>query len=815
MKPAIESAGLDYVCRRSVATRGNIVGTIIQDLNDSHIVLADLTDRNANVFYELGVRHALKDRSILIAQKEEDIPFDLRAYAYHVYGWKTPEDKKTLADKIHLLLMDIDSKPNRPDNPVSDFLKVRRSPEIEEAVVQLPKTEIEQAPEPNHEPAPLPQVIMLTKMRRFEGNPILRPLTKNKWEADGALNGCPVRDGSKIHFVYRAVSPPQKIADNELPLSTIGYALSNDGIHFTNRRQFIKPEYDWEQFGCEDPRVTKMDGKFYIFYTALAAFPFRAPGIKVGVVITRDFNNVQEKHLITPFNSKAMSLFPEKVDGRYAAVLSVNTNLPPTRIAVAYFDHEKQMWSPSYWKGWYSLLDDNIIPLERTPQDQIVAGAPPIKTKYGWLLIYSYIQNYYSPPAVFGIEAALLDINNPQRIIARTEGPLLVPQEEYEEYGKVPNVVFPTGAMVKDGNLYIYYGAADTTCAVATCQLEILLEDMLETNIKQVRLNRFAGNPIIKPDSRLAWQSRAVFNPAALYESGRVHLTYRAMSEDNTSVIGFASSADGYNFEERSPEPIYIPRENFEAKLVPGGISGCGDPRLTKIGDTIYMSYTAFNGKNEPQVALTHIKLEDFIARSWNWNWSRPTLISPPNVPGGEATIFPKKIKGKYAILHSLGINICLDYVDDLQFRGNKWLKGNVIMSPKDELPDTEKLGISGPPIETREGWLLLYYCVSRKTQPMTYYITAALLDLKDLSKIIARRKVPILEPETPYELYGQVNNMVFSCGAVVVGEDLVVYYGGADSVIAVATMKLSELLNSLITWAGLETELTRLVKKK
>ena len=97
----------------------------------------------------------------------------------------------------------------------------------------------------------------------------------------------------------------------------------------------------------------------------------------------------------------------------------------------------------------------------------------------------------------------------------------------------------------------------------------------------------------------------------------------------------------------------------------------------------------------------------------------------------------------------------------------------------------------------------------------MTYYVATALLDLKDPSKVIARRKVPILEPETPYELYGQVNNVVFPCGAVIIGDELFVYYGGADSVIGVATMKVSELMNSLITWAGLETELTKLVKKK
>ena len=653
----------------------------------------------------------------------------------------------------------------------------------------------------------------MTEMRRSEENPIIIPMSENPWEADGAFNGCPVHDGKKIHFVYRAVSAPQKISGYELPLSTIGYALSNDGIHFKNRRQFIKPEYDWEQFGCEDPRVTKMNGNFYIFYTALSTYPFCAPCIKVGVAITRDFKKIKEKHLVTPFNSKAMSLFPEKVAGRYAVVLSVNTDLPPTRIAVAYFDREEQMWSPTYWEGWYTLLDDNIIPLERSSKDHIEAGAPPIKTKYGWLLVYSYIQNYFSPPAVFGIEAALLDINNPQRIIARTDKPLLVPQEEYEKYGKVPNIVFPTGALVKDGTFYIYYGAADTTCAVATCKLETLLEDMLETKIKQIRLNRFDGNPIITPNPKLAWQSRAVFNPAALYEYGRVHLAYRAMSEDNTSVIGFASSGDGFNFDDRPSEPIYTPREPFEAKLVLGGNSGCEDPRLTRIGDTIYMLYTAFNGRSEPRVALTYIKADDFVARCWNW--SRPILISPPNVPDKDAALFPKKIQGKYSILHRLGTSIWLDYVDDLQFGDNKWLKGNIIMSPKDELPDTEKVGIAGPPIETKEGWLLLYHCVSRKTQPMTYYVAAALLNLKDPSKILARRKVPILQPEMPYELHGQVDNVVFPCGAVVIGEDLFVYYGGADSVIGVATMKLPELLNSLITWAGLETELTKLGKKR
>ena len=150
----------------------------------------------------------------------------------------------------------------------------------------------------------------MIEMRRSEKNPILIPNADNIWEADGAFNGCPVRDGSNIHFVYRAVSPPQMIGCNELPLSTVGYALSSDGVHFNDHRQFIKPEHDWEQFGCEDPRVTKMDGKFYIFYTALSAFPFNADSIRVGVAITHDFQKIDEKHPVTPFNAKAMSLFP-------------------------------------------------------------------------------------------------------------------------------------------------------------------------------------------------------------------------------------------------------------------------------------------------------------------------------------------------------------------------------------------------------------------------------------------------------------------------------------------------------------------------
>ena len=126
IKPAVEASSYD--CRRSTATRGNLIKAIVQDLDASWVVLADLTDRNPNVFYELGVRHALKDRTILIAQNRDDIPFDLQSYANHVYDWQTEDGKNQFFNRIKALLEDVDQNPDRADNPVSDFLErsVRR-----------------------------------------------------------------------------------------------------------------------------------------------------------------------------------------------------------------------------------------------------------------------------------------------------------------------------------------------------------------------------------------------------------------------------------------------------------------------------------------------------------------------------------------------------------------------------------------------------------------------------------------------------------------------------------------------------------------
>lgn len=637
----------------------------------------------------------------------------------------------------------------------------------------------------------------MSQIKRYPRNPILSPNPDHPWESVAAFNGCPVIDGDTIHLLYRALGEPQDINGQRIQISTIGYANSPDGLSFGNRRQLITPSEGFDRFGCEDPRITRMGDTFYIFYTGLGGYPFGPDNIKVSVAVTHDFKHI-EKHPVTPFNAKAMALFPHLIDGRMAVILTANTDQPPARVGIAYFDKPEDIWSVSYWDKWYGSLNNHALPLERTKNDHIEIGAPPIRTDVGWLLIYSHIQNYFAPPATFGIEAVLLHLDNPLEIIGRTSRPLIVPEEPYEVHGIVPNIAFPSGAYIDGEDLRIYYGAADTHCAVATVKLDSMLYDLIERRTFLIRADRYKKNPIMTPVPEHEWEAKAVSNAAAFEEEGKIHLVYRAVSHDNTSVMGYATSEDGFTISERLPKPIYEPRVDFEAKHVPGGNSGCEDPRITRINDTYYMLYTAFNGSEPPRVAMTSISVSDFLARRWD-AWKMPVLISPPEVDDKDSAIFPRKVNGKYAILHRLGVNIWLDFVDTLHFDGkSNWLGGKVLMTPRKGPTDSKKIGTAGPPIETDRGWLLIYHGISKK-EDNHYHLRAALLDINDPSKVLARTSTPILNTETGYEKYGVVDNVVFSCGAVVRGDTVFIYYGAADTVIGVATIGLKDLVDKLI----------------
>lgn len=631
--------------------------------------------------------------------------------------------------------------------------------------------------------------------RSFE-NPILVPESERPWEADGAFNGCVLRETLKTRMLYRAQSLPLLHEDGHwLSISSIGYIESLDGLHFKKRRQFIEPSEEWDRFGCEDPRVTKLNGKYYIFYTALSLYPFRAEGISVGLAMAKDWSGAVEKRHITPFNAKAMALFPEKIDGKMWAILTADTDMPPAKIALASFDQEGDLWDEERWKQWYKDLDKHTLNLQRSEEDHIEVGAPPVKTDAGWLLFYSYIQNYRTDHPVFTIEAVLLDAEDPTYILGHTKAPILVAEEEYERYGKVRNIIFPTGALIRGRKYYLYYGSADTTTCMAVGDLGSLLHEMTMDEKERPVFQRFGRNPLLEPVAEHGWENKSVFNPAVVDEKGIVRLLYRAVSEDDTSVFGYAETQDGETLTERWAEPVYTPRASFEQKLAPGN-SGCEDARLTRLGDRYYMIYTAVDAQNPPRVALASIKAKDFIDRKFE-TFSDPVLISPAGIDDKDACLFPEKIRGKYAFLHRIQPSIDINFFDSLEFDGQtRFLYHHPFVLPRRGMWDSRKIGINTVPIKTSSGWLVLYHGVS--ADDSAYRLGALLLDLKHPEEIRARSRLPLFEPVEEYERVGVVPNVVFPCGAVVRKGKLIMYYGGADRVIGMASMPLHALLYSL-----------------
>jgi beta-1,2-mannobiose phosphorylase / 1,2-beta-oligomannan phosphorylase len=330
-----------------------------------------------------------------------------------------------------------------------------------------------------------------------------------------------------------------------------------------------------------------------------------------------------------------------------------------------------------------------------------------------------------------------------------------------------------------------------------------------------LELERFKGNPIIIPDPHNRWETKATFNPAAIYEEGKVHILYRAIGENDVSVLGYASSIDGEHIHERLKTPVYIPREPFEGvkpgvsvrAAAPGiylsgggGWGGCEDPRLTRIEDRVYLTYVAYDGANTPRVALSSISYQDFLNKQWRWE--KPVLISAPNIVDKNACLLPEKINGKYVIFHRVFPNILIDYVDDLDFDGQtRWLEGHYKIPVRALSSDWDslKVGCGPPPLRTKDGWLLIYQAVGC-CQGYHYKIGAMLLDIKDPTNVLARSKKPILEPKAAYENEGWKSGVVYPCGAAIVKDRIYVYYGGADTVVCAASAKLDDFLKELST---------------
>jgi predicted GH43/DUF377 family glycosyl hydrolase len=331
---------------------------------------------------------------------------------------------------------------------------------------------------------------------------------------------------------------------------------------------------------------------------------------------------------------------------------------------------------------------------------------------------------------------------------------------------------------------------------------------------RPIGLTRSDENPILSPDPAHWWESEAVFNPAAFVAEGKVHLLYRALGNDGISRIGYASSKDGIHFE-RLPYPVYAPDRGFSVPTAPhrygplsyntivypsgGGWGGVEDPRIVQIDNTMYMTFVAFDGWGFVRMALTSLPVPQFSKK--NWHWKPAAFLSPPNEVHKNWVLFPDKVNGKYAILHSVSPTIQISYVDSLKDFDEEsvYIHSRYSSSGREGHWDNWVRGAGPPPLKTEAGWLLLYHAMD-KNDPNKYKVGAMLLDLTDPSKVLYRSEQPILEPKMNYE-----NNwkpgVVYACGAVIWGNDLLVYYGGGDKYVAVARANLRDFLRQLTSY--------------
>lgn len=460
---------------------------------------------------------------------------------------------------------------------------------------------------------------------------------------------------------------------------------------------------------------------------------------------------------------------------------------------VAYCDQDKLKVAFSDDLSAWQIQDEALLALRN---DQYDSGPltleSVIPTQTGLLLLY-----HSQVDQVPIVGAAVFDRSDPDVLLWRSPEPLWKPIPQWTS--QKLNFI---GAVELSGKIISYWQIVGEGIYAVTYLLHKNDISVQSKNIA-LSLNKAKTNPLITPRGENSWEAFTTFNPAAIYEGGKVHILYRAQGHDYVSVVGYASSDDGLTISDRHNLPCYIPKEKFEESNGPavaalmsgGGFGGCEDPRLTRIGDKIYMTYVAFNGCSEPRIALTSISVGDFLDH--RWFWEKPVLISPPGVIDKSAVIFPEKVNGKYVILHRVFPDILLDFVDSLEFDGTAWLKGEYRIKIRPDHWDSRKIGAGAPPLKTTDGWLLIYYSVDERDD-RRYKIGAMLLDLADPTKVLYRTNNPVLEPNERYENEGFKAGVAYPCGAVIIAETLFVYYGGADTVVCVATAHLPDFLNNL-----------------
>jgi len=298
--------------------------------------------------------------------------------------------------------------------------------------------------------------------KRYEGNPILtahdfpRPV-------NSVFNAGAAKYGDEYILLNRV--------EGLDGMSCLWVARSQDGVHFTPDPEpamvrAAEGRYAiYEEYGIEDPRITRIDGIYYVTYTCYSRY-----ACCVGLARTRDFRTFERMGIISLPDNKDVVLFPEKIGGRYA-------RLDRPSIVTGKCDARGDIWisySPDllHWGDPRPVMQPRQ---EGWDNKKIGAGAPPIKTEQGWLEIYHGVRETASG-ALYRLGVVLLDLEDPSRVIGRAAEAILSPAAAQDFLGNVMNVVFTCGAILEeDGEIKIYYGAADQVMCLATASVADLI----------------------------------------------------------------------------------------------------------------------------------------------------------------------------------------------------------------------------------------------------------------------------------------------------------------------------------------------------
>ncbi len=304
---------------------------------------------------------------------------------------------------------------------------------------------------------------MKSIFQRSAYNPILTPRDM-PFTAEAVLNPGATECNGQVVLLLRV--------EDTSGYSNIYIARSDNGeVDWDiEEKPFLKrgdPKYRYEKWGCEDPRITYLpdEQQYYIAYTAYSGL-----GAAVALARTSDFQHIERLGLVMSPNNKDACLFPRKFDGRWAMLHRPDAG-GVENIWIAYspdlihWGDPKCVLAEGSGAAWDAI--------------KVGAGPPPIETEYGWLLLYHGVKGY-AGQLVYRTGAALLDKDKPHKLIARSPKAIMKATELYETTGLIPNVVFPTGILLRDDTLWIYYGAGDTCICLATVKLQDVLDNLKE-----------------------------------------------------------------------------------------------------------------------------------------------------------------------------------------------------------------------------------------------------------------------------------------------------------------------------------------------